>query len=165
MPEDITLGDAVEEDVGGIVALLRANRDELFLRSQRDVQRRCADFIVARDARGVVLGCAALHRYSAGLAEVLSVAVQPERQGHGIGSRLLAECTRRAQQRGGERLFLATLKPAYFARFGYTVISQWRLPASVLLAKLGQVFRQPVATWLPTLFGHFTFMERELGHE
>ena len=50
------------------------------------------DFLVARDARRLVVGRAALHRHFATLAEILVVAVLPAFQGRGIGVRLIQQC-------------------------------------------------------------------------
>jgi predicted N-acetyltransferase YhbS len=91
---------------------------------------------------------------------VLSVAVLPGAQGKRIGARLVDECMRRAEAVGVTGLWLATLKPGYFARFGYEPMSRWALPASVLCAKLGQVFRQTPDRWLGALVGQQTFMRR-----
>lgn len=165
MAEEAILGAATEDDVTGIVAVLLANRENLFLRSKSDLRRNLGDFVVAKEPQGRILGCAALHKNSAMLTELLSVAVLPEYQGKGIGTRLMEECTQRAPARGVERLWLATLTPGYFARFGFQPISRWTLPTSVLLSKLRQVFQQPVNAWLPALFGRFVFMERRLGQE
>jgi len=112
-----------------------------------------------------VVGCAALHRYSSTMAEILGVALRPAFQGQGIGLLLMQHCECVAKNAGIGRLWLATIKPAYFARFGYKPISRWDLPASVLLRKLGQVFQQPVGRWLPAIFGRHTFMQRDTARE
>lgn len=155
---------ATEDDVGAIMVVLAANREDrgLFQQPESEVRSNLGDFFVARDARGQVVGCAALHRYSSTMAEILGVAVLPALQGQGIGLRLMQECERQAKSNGMERLWLATIKPAYFARFGYQRISRLELPASVLLRKLRQVFQQPVGRWLPAFFGRHTFMRRDV---
>lgn len=159
---EFTIAAAAAADASGIVTVLDANRHDpsLYLRSEPDVLGHSGEFIVARDAFGRIVGCAALHRDSAGLAEVLSVAVLPTAQG--VGGRLVEACERRARSQGVARLWLATLKPEYFARFGYRRISRWRLPAPVLLAKLALVVRQPPDRWRNALLGHEVFMTREL---
>lgn len=126
------------------------------------MRRHLDEFIVARDAAGQTLGCAALHRDSPVLAEVLSVAVRPDAQGGGMGGRLVEACTARAHERRVARLWLATLKPAYFARFGYRAVSRWRLPPTVLLGKLALVVRQPPDRWRNALLGREVFMMREV---
>jgi len=163
MVEEVTIGQATELDVRHIISVLLANRHDpsIFLRSEGDVRQNRRDFIVAKDRLGQVVGCAAVHAYSPTLGEILSVAVVPEFQGQGIGGRLVEECLRRARANGIEHLWLATVKPGYFARFGFKPISRWKLPVSVLLYKLRQVFQQPWERWLPALSGRFQFMEQE----
>jgi amino-acid N-acetyltransferase len=161
--EGTIITGASEQDVRAIVAVLTANRDDrsMFLRSDADVRANLKDFFVAKDALGEVIGCAALHAYTPTLAEILSVAVLPKFQGQGIGNQLVESCIKRASANGIKCLWLATVKPAYFARFGFKPISRWKLPAFVLWYKLRQVFQQRLQRWLPAILGTFTFMEKE----
>jgi amino-acid N-acetyltransferase len=152
---------ASREDAARIVDLLTANRDDpsMFLRSQSDVTAHLADFLVAEDEQHLIAGCAALHQHRPWLAELLSVAVDPALQGLGVGSALVRESLRQADQRAGlERVFLATAKPEYFGRFGFEPVSKWVLPAGVLVDKLTNVLAQPIRRWIPALWGRHTFM-------
>ncbi len=161
---EAAIGPATDADVSGIVAVLHANRADpsLYRRAPADVRRHVGEFIVARDAAGRVLGCAALHRDSRELAELLSVAVLPDTQGGGIGARLVEACTTRARAQGIPRIWLATLKPGYFARFGYRPIPRWWLPPAVLLGLLALVVRQPPDRWRNALLGREAFMILDL---
>lgn len=156
---------ATEEDVSAIVSVLAANLDDpgLFQAPEKEVRANLDDFVVVRDPVRGVLGCAALRQYSETLAEILAVGVLPEFQGQRIGARLVKQCEQIAKDKGVERIWLATAKPAYFARFGYEPIPRWRLPGSVLLGKLYLVFHQPMRRWLPALLGRHTFMQRYIG--
>ena len=151
---------ATINDVAPIVASLAANGSDpaLFLRAPPDVLRHLNDFIVAEGSTHDIVGCAALHYYGPSCAEILSVAVLPSAQGQGIGALLMREAIGRARSHGVSQLWLATAKPDYFERFGFTPIPRYALPAAVLFAKLRQVFVQPAARWLPALLGRFTFM-------
>jgi amino-acid N-acetyltransferase len=151
---------ATVNDVAPIAACLASNRSDraLFLRAPADVLRHLYDFLVAEDPAQEVVGCAALHYHRPDCAEVLSVAVLPAAQGQGIGAVLVRETVGRARSRATSQLWLATAKPEYFARFGFTAISRYALPAAVLFAKLRQVFAQPPLRWPPALLGRFTFM-------
>lgn len=167
MTDGFVVEPATQDDVSAILAVLAANREDpgLFSEPESEVRSNLIDFLVARDARRPVVGCAALHRHSATLAEILGVAVLPAFQGRGIGLQLVQQCEHVATSTGIERLWLATVKPAYFTRFGYKPISRWELPASVLLRKRRQVFQQPLGRWLPALLGRHTFMQREIATE
>ena len=76
------------------------------------------EFVVA-DLGGVVVGCAALHVLWADLAEVRTVAVDPELQGQGVGSLLLERLLRRAGDLGVRRVFCLTFETGFFARHGF----------------------------------------------
>jgi N-acetylglutamate synthase-like GNAT family acetyltransferase len=96
------------------------------------------------------------------VAEVYAVAVTPQCQGHGIGRQLVQACQQHARAGSFRHLWLATVKPGYFSRYGFRPVSRWDLPASVLLRKLRQTFQQPVGRWLPVLLGRHTFMRKTL---
>lgn len=161
IPSDVATAAATERDVEGISRLLESHQDDpaIFARTQTDIRENLPDFIVARGSDGLLLGCAALHQAPVGYGEILSVAVSSAAQGQGIGTFLLRECLHRADESGIEHVWLATVSPSYFARFGFVPVSRWRLPVGVLLRKLRQVFQQPARRWLPALVGRFTFME------
>jgi amino-acid N-acetyltransferase len=148
------------KDAPHIVAVITANLTDpsLFRRSPKDIQRHIGDFVVASDDTGTIVGCAALHRHKGGIGEVLSVAVAPERHGTGVGGLLVIECLARARADGLKWVWLATLKPAYFARFGFAPMSRWQLPLGILAGKLGAVVQQPIRRWGPALAGRPTFM-------
>jgi amino-acid N-acetyltransferase len=163
MESTVIIEAASERDVKLIASIFTANSHDpaIFLRSADDVSKNLKDFFVAKDTRGQIQGCAALHSYSPWLGEILSVAVLPELQGKGIGSRLVETCIQEARVKGIARLWLATAKPDFFARFEFKPISRWELPVFVIAFKLKQVYQQPLSRWLPALFGRFTFMEKK----
>ncbi len=160
MDSVVTIESARTEDATDISAVLAANRGDsgLFQESAVEITRTLGDFLVARNERGTTVGCAGMHQDSPELAEIYAVAVVPECQGHGAGQRLVGACFERARSVGVKYLWLATVKPEYFRRYGFQPISRWSLPTSVLLRKLRQTFKQPYRRWLPALCGRHTFM-------
>jgi amino-acid N-acetyltransferase len=160
MKEKITIGAARGDEIVAISSLLAANRDDpgLFQESPAAIAEALEDFLVARTEQGETVGCAGLHRETPELGEIYAVAVDPKRQGQGIGRQLMRACQREASAKGILRLWLATIKPVYFERYGFQTISRWQLPASVLLRKLRMVFQQPAGRRLPALVGRHTFM-------
>jgi amino-acid N-acetyltransferase len=165
MNEAITITPAGTDDAAAISSVLAANGSDpgLFQESATAVAHTLGDFLVAHSAAGEIVGCAGLHRDSPEEAEVYAVAVTPHCQGQGIGRQLMQACQQRARVGGLHRLWLATVKPSYFSRYGFQPISRWQLPASALLRKLRQTFQQPSGRWLPALFGRHTFMVKTLG--
>jgi amino-acid N-acetyltransferase len=155
---------AAAADAPGIVTLVEANRSDpsIFLRPLRDITPAIGEFVVARDSEGSLLGCAALHAFTPECAEILTVAVMPEWHGQGTGGGLIEECLRRARAAGHRCVWLATLKPDYFGRFGFRRVSRWSLPAYAVLSLLKPLLHQPINRWWNTLRGAEIFMQIDL---
>ena len=130
-PSDVS-PDAVDEvlvrrartaDVAAIRALVDTYSDERRLLSKatvtlyEDVQ----EFFVA-DLEGRVVGCGALHVLWEDLAEVRTLAVDPEVRGRGIGHRVLSGLLDQARAVGVERVFCLTFETAFFGRHGFVEI-------------------------------------------
>jgi len=82
-----------------------------------------ATTVVAREA-GRVVGCSALEVYGR-TALLRSVAVDPLRRSHGLGSRLVQGALSMAQQMGINEVYLLTETAAdYFPRFGFHPIER-----------------------------------------
>jgi len=79
------------------------------------------EFLVAEDA-GVVVGCGALHVMWEDLAEIRTVAVEPERRRAGVGSLIMSALLERARMVGVSRLFCLTFETEFFARHGFEEI-------------------------------------------
>lgn len=117
-------------DAPGIAALIgRYIADGTLLpRSVDDVEAMIDAFAVVTALDGRVLACAALQEYSPSLAEVTSVAVSPEAQGRGLGSRVVRAIERLAQRRGHRELFALSLADHFFASLGYQAAPLTRYP-------------------------------------
>jgi amino-acid N-acetyltransferase len=79
------------------------------------------EFRVA-DAGDTVVGCGAVHVLWEDLAEVRTVAVDPQWHGHGIGHRLVAALLEAAREVGVRRVFVLTFETAFFGSFGFVPI-------------------------------------------
>jgi len=93
-------------------------------RTLADLYGQLRDYYVYREDQGPILGIAALHICWAGLGEIRSVAVTPTHQGRGIASRLVRTCLAEARALGLSEIFLLTLAPEFFQRFGFQVVSR-----------------------------------------
>lgn len=163
MPEEVIVRAATLADVEAIVAVLRANLADpsLFQRSAAEITAQLSEYLIAEEHLGVIVGCAALHCYHDQSAELHSVAVLPERQGLRIGEQLVWAGLQQAVKYGVAKVWLGTMKPGYFARFGFVPMWRGRIPLRIMLPKIKSVFSQPRARWLPALLGSYTFMERQ----
>lgn len=163
MPDDIIVRAAIPADVEAIVAVLRANLADpsLFQRSAAEITVQLPEYFIATECSGAIIGCAALHCYNDQSAELHSVAVLPEKQGQRVGAQLVQAGLHQAAQCGVAKVWLGTMKPGYFARFGFVPMWRWHLPLSIMLPKIKSVFAQPPARWLPALLGSYTFMVRQ----
>jgi amino-acid N-acetyltransferase len=93
-------------------------------RTLADLYSQLRDFYVYREEPGPLLGIAALHITWAGLAEIRSVVVVPSHRGRGIASALVRTCLDEARAIGLSEIFLLTLYPGFFQRFGFRVVSR-----------------------------------------
>jgi amino-acid N-acetyltransferase len=69
-----------------------------------------------------IVGCGALHVMWQDLAEVRTLAVDPEATGHGIGHRLLDRLLDQARHLGVRRVFCLTFEVDFFRRHGFREI-------------------------------------------
>lgn len=68
---------------------------------------------------GQIVGCAALEIYSKKLAEVRSLAVNPEYRGRGIGKKLVQACVDRAKERNIFEVMAITSTEEFFKACGF----------------------------------------------
>jgi amino-acid N-acetyltransferase len=79
-------------------------------------------WVAERASDGAIVGCGALHVMWEDLAEVRTVAVDPDCQGRKIGRRIVAELIAAARDLGVRRVFVLTFETAFFGSFGFEVI-------------------------------------------
>ena len=86
------------------------------------------DYFVDIGASGGMAAVAALHICWDGIGEIRSLSVKPTLRGIGIGKELVKHCLSEAVTLGLNRVFLLTLIPAYFHKFGFRVVTREALP-------------------------------------
>ena len=79
-------------------------------------------WVAERTADGAVVGCGALHVMWEDLAEIRTVAVRPDCQGHGIGHQLVRALLDSARTLGVHRVFVLTFAVHFFGQHGFTEI-------------------------------------------
>lgn len=120
------------QDISAIHCLIAVySRDGTLLpRSLDDIQTHRGQFIVA-EAEGRLLGCGALHSYPNGLVEIRSIAVAPDCQHCGVGTRLVRRLLQEAQRGDAKRVFLFTRSPDFFTCMGFSVVHADSLPEKI----------------------------------
>jgi amino-acid N-acetyltransferase len=81
------------------------------------------------------------------LAEVRTLAVDPDRAGQGVGSVLLEALLDRAREVGVKRVFCLTFAVEFFSRFGFVEIDDTPIDVDVY-AQLLQSYDEGVAEFL-----------------
>jgi amino-acid N-acetyltransferase len=104
------------------------------------------EFLVA-EVDGRVVGCGALHVMWEDLAEVRTLAVDPDLAGQGIGSALLAALLDRARDVGVKRVFCLTFATTFFGRHGFVEIDDTPIDVDVY-AQLLQSYDEGIAEFL-----------------
>ncbi len=130
--ETVILRPAREDDIPAIVALVNgyAAQNLMLPRSPEEVRRTLKTWIVA-EAAGRVVGCAALARLSPDLAEIRSLAVEPEYAGRGIGGRIVQALVDVARAEGIKQVAALTLRQSFFERQGFEVVDRWELSPKI----------------------------------
>jgi amino-acid N-acetyltransferase len=143
-----TVRPARTADVPVIRRLVDAYADDRRLLSKatvtlyEDVQ----EFLVA-EQDGRVVGCGALHVLWEDLAEVRTVAVDPDLRGRGIGHAVLSGLVDRGYALGVSRIFCLTFETGFFGRHGFVEIEGAPVPHDVY-AQLLESYDEGVAEFL-----------------
>jgi amino-acid N-acetyltransferase len=124
---------ADERDIQAIVALnnMFAPDGLTLSRSEEFVTLHLQDYQVIRDADGFVIGQVALDEYSPSLVELVSLAVAPHVQGHGLGKALIRAAEKLARERGHTELFAVSLAEPLFLEMGFLESSIVHYPEKI----------------------------------
>jgi amino-acid N-acetyltransferase len=143
----VTLRRATTADVRAIHALVREYPgimlDKATVALYEDVQ----EFWVAELDDGTIAGCGALHVMWEDLAEVRTIAVQPQYRKHGIGHQLLTKLMEQADIVGVSKVFVLTFEVDFFRAHGFTEIDGTPVQQQVY-AELLQSYDEGVAEFL-----------------
>ena len=122
---DVLVHHAEERDIPAIVALnnMYAPDGLTLMRSEAFVTAHLQDYQVIRAPDGSILGQVALDEYTPSLVEIVSLAVAPDQQGHGLGQCLITAAEHLARERGHHEVFAISLAEALFLRMGFMLTS------------------------------------------
>ncbi len=107
-----------------------AGKGEMLARPLSELYEDIRDYFVIKEGDRV-LACGALHVSWSDIAEVRSVAVDPESQGKGLGSLLVEACLEEAGELGIKTVFCFTYRPDFFKRHKFVYIDKMELPRKV----------------------------------
>jgi amino-acid N-acetyltransferase len=127
-----TVRKARLSDVRAMHSLMNyfAERRELLPRSLSEIYENLQQFFVMTKGREIV-GTCALYITWDDLAEVKALAVAPDYQGKGLGSKLLTTVIQEAKKLGVKTLFTLTIRESLFKRFGFKRATKSALPHKV----------------------------------
>ena len=106
---------AKHEDMPAVRSLFSRYPQQLV----QDDLPRAASFVVAASGDKIV-GCCALQIYSRRLAELRSLAIDPEFMGLGIAKMLVERCLQRARRRNVKQVLAVSSETAFFERCGFS---------------------------------------------
>ena len=133
---------AILDDVNTIHALLQlySKKGELLARPLSKLYDHLRDFWVFEDPEAKkVVGCCALQFCWENLAEIRSLAVDPDFTGQGIATTLTERTIQEAFYFKIKDLFTLTYRPTFFERFGFSTIDKNELPIKVWADCIGCV--------------------------
>ncbi|GAB3798894.1 amino-acid N-acetyltransferase [Micromonospora zhanjiangensis] len=133
MDGDVLIRRARTADVRGIRRLIDLQGPGLLLdKATVTLYEHVQEFRVAqRPTDGAIVGCGALHVMWEDLAEIRTVAVDPECQGMKIGRRIVTELLTTARELGVTRVFVLTFETGFFGSFGFVEIDAAPVPHAV----------------------------------
>lgn len=128
-----TIRKARVGDVHAIYDLLKSMAGQRLLlpRSLSNLYETVQTFFVAENEAGEIIGTAALQVAWETLAEVRSLAVQPQYGKHGLGRGLTQAVEDEARQLGITKMFTLTYVPGFFEKLGYTITPLETLPQKI----------------------------------
>lgn len=116
-------------DIPALLALINAYAVQAIMlpRTEFEMAENIRDFLVAFDD-GELLGCGALHFYTATSGEVRSLAVSPAAKSRGIGRALVEALEDEARAQDLHSIFAFTYVAGFFAKLGFEEVDRGELP-------------------------------------
>jgi amino-acid N-acetyltransferase len=120
---------ALLTDIPALLELINAyaTKGVMLPRTEFEMAENIRDFLVAFDA-GRLVGCGALHFYTATSGEVRSLAVDPTLKTKGIGRALVEALEEEARAQDLHSLFAFTYVAGFFGKLGFEEVDRGELP-------------------------------------
>ena len=129
---DIEIVKPKLRDAQGIKKLLDyySKKQIVLPKSIVDIYEKIRTFWIACDGEKIV-GCVALQFFWGDIAEVRSLALNEDYQGHGIGKLLVAKAIEDARFFEVKKVFALTYIPEFFKKLGFISIDKEQLPQKI----------------------------------
>lgn len=116
-------------DIAALLELINAyaSKGIMLPRTEFEMAENIRDFLVAFDS-GRLVGCGALHFYTATSGEVRSLAVDPAVKTKGIGRALVEALEVEAREQELHSIFAFTYVPGFFGKLGFEEVDRGELP-------------------------------------
>lgn len=116
-------------DIPALLALINAYAAKgiMLPRTEFEMAENVRDFSVAFED-GRLVGCGALHFYTATSGEVRSLAVDPGVKAKGIGRSIVEALEKEAREQDLHSLFAFTYVAGFFAKLGFEEVDRGELP-------------------------------------
>lgn len=126
---NVTVRQARLADIPAMLRLINnyAARSVMLPRTELELCESLRDFLVAIDDEQLV-GCGALHFYTQHMAELRSLAVDPDRARSGLGRLITEELITEASKLGVDVVFAFTYVPGFFEKIGFRMVDRGALP-------------------------------------
>ncbi|MBF0273965.1 MAG: N-acetyltransferase [Nitrospinae bacterium] len=120
MPENFTLRKAKLYDTKQIAALLKfyTSKGIILGRNEADISENIREFTVC-EVKGEITGVVSLAIFWENLAEIRSLAINPELHRHGFGSALVKYSIQEAKELGCKKVFTLTYEDVFFKKLGF----------------------------------------------
>lgn len=120
---------ALLADIAALLELINAYaaRGIMLPRTEFEMAENIRDFVVAFED-GRLVGCGALHFYTAASGEVRSLAVDPSLKIKGIGRAIVEALEDEARGQDLHSLFAFTYVPGFFGKLGFDEVDRGELP-------------------------------------
>ena len=109
---------------------LHAGSGVMLPKSLNQLYENLRDFVVL-EKDGEVLACGALHFFWEDLAEIRSLAVDPDHSKNGYGAKIVNNLIEQAREYKIKRVFALTLVDKFFAKLDFTEVPHSELPQKV----------------------------------
>jgi amino-acid N-acetyltransferase len=127
--EAVTIRPAQLSDVDDMLRLINGYAAQAIMLPRTEVElcESLRDFLVAT-VDGELVGCGALHFYTAHMAELRSLAVAPDRTRSGLGQHVAEAILEQARKFGVDVVFAFTYVPRFFEKIGFRIVDRAALP-------------------------------------